>query len=105
MHDRNFKPTTESNGILHPPNCACVKCAAGRESLELGDSLLQRVKEVIDETFLEQLKGNLHGGMQALAQGQPIAVVRGGFLTNMANMFTMREMASAYFADQNREET
>ena len=104
MDHRNFKPNTENNGLLHPPSCACVKCAAGRESQELDEGLRQRVREALDDTFLQQVSGNILGGMQALAQGQPIAAVWSGFLNNMHHIMVMREMAAAYFAEQKPEE-
>ena len=100
MQDRNFKPTSENNGLLHPPSCACVKCAAGRDSQVLDESLRYRVKEMIDDTFLQQVSGNLMGAVQALGGGAPVTVVRSGFLANMGHIMLMREMAFAYFADE-----
>lgn len=104
MSDRRFNAPVEKNGLLHPPNCACVRCAAGRESQELDAGLLAKVDEKLDEYFLQTLQSNFMGGFQALAAGQPIDVVRGSFLGNMANIMRLREMAAAYFAQAKTEE-
>lgn len=99
MKDRTFSPQYETNGILHPPRCVCVKCAAGRSSRELDDSMIPKIKELLDNIFLQQLGNNIMGGFNALAQGAPIDQVRVGFLQNMEKMFVVREMAYAYFAE------
>jgi hypothetical protein len=104
MAHRDFLPQSEKNGLLHPPNCACVKCAAGRESQTLSTELLDKVDEMLDATFIQMVQGNVMGGFQALGSGRPINEVRSGFLGNMANIFRMREMAAAYFAGDKKEE-
>lgn len=104
MSDRRFQAPVEKNGLLHPPNCACVRCAAGRESQELDAPLLEKVNEKLEEAFLQLVQGNFMGGFQQLAAGQPIDVVRGGFLGNMSSIMRMREMAAAYFAQSEAEE-
>ena len=103
MNDRNFRPQGELNGLLHPPSCACVRCAAGRESRELSPAMREKVQEMIDGTFLNMVSGNIMGGGQSLHQGQPHHLVRAGFLANMEHIFDMREMATAYFADEKPE--
>jgi tRNA A37 N6-isopentenylltransferase MiaA len=103
MKNHDFSQQSEKNGLLHPPNCACVRCAAGRESQELDDSLRERVKEMLDNAFLEMVKGNFMGGCATLGQGTAIGLVRSGFLGNMANIMQMREIAAAYFATEKPE--
>lgn len=100
MAHRDFLPQGEKNGILHPPSCACTKCAAGRESQNLTPELRKRIHEMLDDTFLQAVQGNVLGGFQALVQGQPINAVRSGFLGHMANIMRMREMAASYFAEE-----
>ena len=102
--DRNFNPVSEKNGVLHPNNCACAKCAAGRESQELSPELREKVRETLDATFLQMVQGNVMGGFQALGANRPIGEVRQGFLGNMANIMRMREMAAAYFAEEKSSE-
>jgi hypothetical protein len=101
MADREFHPNSENNGLLHPPNCVCVRCSAGRESQELDEGLKIRIREMLDQTLIEMVKGNVMGGFQALAAGGQVSVVRSQFLGNMGKIMQMREMATAYFADEN----
>jgi hypothetical protein len=98
MKPRDFVPPSNRNGLLHPPQCVCVKCAAGRESRELDEPLRERLKEALDNAFINATVGNMLGGSQALSSGQPEHLVRQGFLGNMENIMTMREIAAAYFA-------
>lgn len=100
MADRQFQPKSENNGILHPPSCACVRCAAGRDSLELGDSLRQRIDEELDNVFVDMVKGNVVMAAQALGQGGNISVVRSGLLQAMGNLKMVRQMAAEYFAEE-----
>lgn len=104
MADRMFKPQTPANGLLHPPTCACVKCAAGRESAELTDALRERVSDMLDDAFIQVAQGNFFATCQALAQGAPIDVARSGFHGSMGNAVVVREMAAAYFAKENAEQ-
>jgi len=100
LNKREFEPVGESNGLLHPANCACARCAAGRESQELSQELKEAVREALDQCFVQAVQGNLLGGCQALGQGQPVGQVRNAFLHNMGNLMRMREIAFAYFADE-----
>ena len=100
MSDRNFRPNSEPNGLLHPPSCACVKCAAGRESQELSFELLERVKNTLDDAFLKVVEGNFLMSCQALGQGGSIDVVRSNYIASMGKAMQAREMAAAYFATQ-----
>lgn len=99
LNDRNFTQPGEKNGLLHPPDCVCAKCAAGRQSRQLDPALREKLDEMLDATFLQMVQSNVMGGFQAAANNTPISAVRSGFLGNMANIFLMREMAAAYFAE------
>jgi tRNA A37 N6-isopentenylltransferase MiaA len=103
MSHRDFQPVSEKNGLLHPSSCACVKCAAGRDSQILDESLREKVNEMLDATFLHMVQQNVAGGYQNLAAGGAIGQVRQGFLGNMANIMRMREMAAAYFSSAKPE--
>ena len=100
MQGKKFVPTPTGNHLVHPPSCACVRCAAGRKSQELDESLLAKVLEMLDATFLAMVQGNVAGGHQMLAQGQPPEAVRAGFVQNMHSIMLMREIAASYFADE-----
>lgn len=99
MAHRDFLPPAEKNGLVHPPSCVCVKCSAGREARQLDVEMKERVRQKLDDCFLEAVAGNLIGGFQALVAGQPVAQVRAGFLGNMEKILIMRETAAAYFSE------
>lgn len=100
MAHRDFLPQGEKNGLLHPPSCACVRCAAGRDSQEISPELREKVQEMLDSTFLQMVQGNVIGGYQIMAQNRPMQEVRSGFLGNMEKIMMLREMAAAYFAGE-----
>ena len=99
LNNREFMPQSEKNGILHPPSCACVKCSAGRESQDLSEEIIQRIRATLDDAFVNFVQANFLGGLQAFGQGQLEVAVRAGFIQGMANAFRMREIAAAYFAE------
>ena len=98
MNEKRFEPNAPTNGLLHPVNCACVKCAAGRDSQELGEGLRERLRQMFDDVFLDAVRGNILGGLNMLGQNQPLHVVRSGFHGNMGHIMQMREIAASYFA-------